>query len=232
MVKKIKIIATIILGLIILASITFYFHGQYKESQALAEYQKTIEEISTSNIVRTDLSPERIEKIKEAIEPKITIFLNNPEDVSSYIATLSIGAFKQDVGDYQGAEQAWLWASKIQPKAYPPYSNLGYLYFRHFQDFAKAEEAYLKVVELAPYTDIGYLELHQIYRYFYKQDSGLAEAILMQGIKANPQNNGLMAELGDYYKDTDQRDKAIEWYQKALEIEPNDQYTNQQLADI
>lgn len=230
--NKIKIIVTAVLALIVLASVSIYLYDNYKKSKVVVDYNKTIEEIATLNIIRTDLTPEQILEFKEDFAKKATTFLRDPEDVSRYMTLLTMGATKKEVGDYKGAEQAWLWASKIQPNAYPPYSNLGYLYFHHFQDFEKAEQAYLKVIDTAPMVDVGYFELYQIYRYFYKQDSNLAESILIKGIENNPLNNGLMSELADYYKDMSQKDKAIEWYNKALEIEPNDEHVRGALADI
>lgn len=156
----------------------------------------------------------------------------DPTSVGSYWPLIDIGNLKQQVSDYTGAEQAWLAAAKIQPQEYPPFLNLGNLYFHFIKDFAKADQAYLTVIKNKPEEITAYSDLYQIYRYFYKQDSGLAEKILLQGIENNPKEVGLMEDLIGYYKSINDNAKAIDWCNKILAIDPQNDYAKKKLVEL
>ncbi|MFA5022559.1 MAG: hypothetical protein WC508_05795 [Patescibacteria group bacterium] len=232
--KKIALrITTIILTLVIIFGVAFYFYNHFKTAESKAKSEKAINEITTLNFIKPDLSSEVKDRFQKDFNKQAQSFLEDKgKSAGSYWPLLSIGAIKQEAGDYQGAEQAWLLAAKLQPKAYPPYGNLGYLYFHYFKDFAKAETAYLQAIANDPEQLQYYVALHQIYRYFYKQDTNLAEEILLQGLEVQPDNIGLLEELARYYKDTNKKDQAVEIYQKVLTLDPKDELASQMLKQL
>lgn len=229
--SKIRLILTVVVALAIAGGLGYYFYLQFNPPQ-LAR-QKEIKEITTLNLEnKNDLTPELVEKIKAGFDKEAQILLANPDSVGAYWPLLTIGSIKQQVADYAGAEQAWLLAVKLQPKAYPPYGNLGHLYFRYLQDYPRAEQAYLKAIENSPQQALYYGELYQVYRYFYKNDTSAAEDILIKGLAVNPDSIDLMMELAGYYKDTGEKQKAIEWFDKIIKLDAKNEYAKQMLFEL
>ena len=148
---------------------------------------------------------------------------------------IDLGAVKHAVNDYKGAESAWLFATKIDPEATGAYSNLGQLYWHKLPDIKKAEEMFLKNIELGE-NDLSvvriYRDLSDLYRYDYKEKAGLADDILIEGLKAYPDDLGLMAHLARYYYDIGEKEKAIEYYEKILKINPADSSATEYLLEL
>jgi len=232
--RLIKIIIQIIILTVLVGGLAFYFYNDYQKSKITKDSKsEIINQIITLKIVRDDLDQRKINRYRKAFEVQTKKFLADPQSAEAFWALIKIEQIKQLVGDYQGAEQALLWAVKLQPKSYLAHGNLANLYFHHFKDFAKAEEHYLKAIESNnPKTLSYYLDLHQLYRYFYKQDTNLAEEILKQGITKYPQTTDLMLVLADYYRSLDRNQEAIEYYQKVLKINPQSQVAKKGLEDL
>lgn len=229
--NKIKLILTIIIILGIAGGLGYYFYLQLNPPQSAR--QKEIKEITTLNLNnKNDLTLELIEKIKASFDKEAQTILANPNSANAYWSLLAIGSIKQQVADYAGAKQAWLLAAELQPKAYPPYGNLGHLYFRYFQDYPNAEKNYLKAIENNPQAVSYYGELYQIYHYFYKNDTKADESILLQGLVANPDNIEILMDLGSYYKDKDQAQKAIQAFEKILQLDAKNDFAKQMLAEL
>ena len=135
-------------------------------------------------------------------------------------AWLGQGILKKNAGDYKGAKEAWEHVVKIRPEDHVAYNNLGDLYQHYLKDYPKAEFYLKKTVELKPDYLQGYTNLHDLYRIFYKEKSGLADDILLEGIKNNPQDYYLRIVLASYYKDRGDKINARKSYEEALSLNP------------
>jgi len=234
--KKIRIIIEIIIIVLVISASGYYFYLQYQKSRPLVdEKAKIVEQIATLTFIKEDLEEKTKQTYQESFEIQAKKFLDNPQGPESFWPLIKIEQIKQLVGDYDGAKQALIWTVELQPKSFLAQGNLANLYFRHFQNFAKAEEHFLKAIESdSPATITYYFELHEIYRYFYKQDTDLAEDILKQGIERYAQESqvtDLMAVLAHYYRDLGRKEEAREYYLKILEINPDSQVAKQGLED-
>ena len=230
--RKIKIVVQIVVIVLFMISLGYYFYLDYQKGSENKEGE-TIDQIVNLNFIKQELSQEEINKYQETFDTQSKIFSEDPVSPKAFQSLIVIAQIKQFVEDYNGAKQALLWAIDLQPKSYLANGNLANLYFRYYEDFAKAEEYYLKVIELNdPQVIPYYYDLHEIYRYFYKQETTMAEDILKQGIEKYPKETNLMAVLAYYYKDTDRKNEAIEYYRKILEINPNSQVAKQGLNNL
>lgn len=235
--KGTRIIIEVIIILLLVAGLGYYIYSDYfnKESIPSSLDNERIEQIATLDFTKRDkeISEEKREEYEEKFRADAAKFLNNPGSAIAFWPLIEIAQIKQLIGDYDGAEQALIWAEELQPKSYLVHGNLGNLYFRHYQDFAKAEEYYLKAIEEGnPKTVFYYFELHEIYRYFYKQETSLAEDILKRGIETHPDETNLMAVLADYYKGLGRFHESKEYYQKILEINPDSQVAQRGLESL
>jgi len=229
----------LIVGIIILAivgGLIFYFFNQYRKTESVDDSKaEIIQQITTLTFVNEDenLDEESKQRYQRLFDPQAKKFIDDPESVEAYWSLIKIGQVKELAGDYDGAVQALIWASEMQPKGYVVNGNLAHLYFRQYQDFAKAEEYYLKAIEPdGIQTANYYLDLHEIYRYFYKTDTNLAEDILKQGIERLPEETDLMAILAHYYKSLGRYDEAEQYYRMMLEVNPDSQVAKDGLASL
>ncbi len=143
-----------------------------------------------------------------------------------------LGTIKKIIGDYQGAEMAWLKANDINPKNSTSFGALGDLYGFELKQPAKSEQMYLTAIANDPKEMNWYLSLSEVYRYAYPEKQNLTVDILLRGLAELPDNPTLVANLATYYKDTNDISKAIEWYEKLVKISPDNVAAKQDLAEL
>jgi Flp pilus assembly protein TadD len=103
-----------------------------------------------------------------------------------------------------------------QPSA-PMYMLLGNVHAAT-RDVPKAEEAYLKAIEIDPKLPRAYLQLGALYAQAGRTDQALAK--VAESLKANPRNVGAHMLAGILYERRNEVPKAQEAYQRALDVNP------------
>lgn len=111
---------------------------------------------------------------------------------------LQVGILRKYLGDYEGASLAWQYATLLRPKDYIAFSNLGDLYHYYLKDFPKAEKYLRSAVDIKPDYVAGYKNLFDLYTLSYKEKANLAEPVLLEGIKKNPNDTYLKKILDSY----------------------------------
>lgn len=144
----------------------------------------------------------------------------NPEHFFGWI---ELGLYKKTIGDFEGARDALEYAGVIQPKNSLSFANLGELYWRYLHDYPKSE-ANLKISIIHKFDDVQtYITLAELYHYSYKEKYDLAPQVLIDGINANPEAEGLMRRLAYLYEQRSEWAKALEWWKKILLLHPGDE---------
>lgn len=138
----------------------------------------------------------------------------NPDD---YTAWLGLGLFRKVLGDYNGAEEIWLYVTLRWATDFVAYNNLGNLYHAELRDFPKADEYFLKAASLRPDFIQTYFNLYDLYRYSYKGQETRAPGALLQGLEKNPANLNLMLALARYYVEMGNKDSASKYYKMAIQ---------------
>lgn len=150
----------------------------------------------------------------------------NPDQLDPWIR---VGLIKKNIGDYEGAREAWEYASVIRPKNFVSFYNLGGLYWHELPDYARAEENFRTAIANEPTFVDSYISLSDMYRYSYPGKSSMADKPLLEGIENNPKSVSLMSYLAGYYKAIGNREGARAWYQKALAEDPQNQAIREEL---
>lgn len=143
---------------------------------------------------------------------------------------LQLGISRKAIGDYEGAVEAWEYVNKISPKNNVSFYNLGDLYHFYLKEFAKSEQNFFTSRKNSPSYVPVYRALHELYIYSYKQNTSLAEDILLEGLKNTGNDLDLQVLLAGYYKGKGAIENARTYYKKA-----QDQALirgNQSLADL
>ncbi len=101
---------------------------------------------------------------------------------------INLGIYREKIKDYEGAAEAWEYASAIRPFDPVPLINLGDLYGYYVHDNKKAEEYFLKAIGVKPNEAYSYYRAYE----FYVDIAEIAKAksVLERGIVADPAGSG------------------------------------------
>jgi tetratricopeptide (TPR) repeat protein len=132
-----------------------------------------------------------------------------------------LGVMYYELGEYPKAIAAFERAGEVDPRHQPSQLNLGTLYVRAEQP-EKAAAAYRRVIEIAPEGATAQRAREAL--------AALSEGkTALERISANlelvarePGNRAAWVQLGNDYYDTEQPEKAIEAYGRALALDPRD----------
>ncbi len=152
-----------------------------------------------------------------------------PDSPSDWI---DIGLTKKIFDDYAGARDAWEYAGLLNPKLTTPFENLGDLYWHFLQDYPKAELNYKKALANSPDEFSIYKDLSDMYRFSYKEKSGLAVNVLLEAHKKYPSVGDIAMWLGDYYRNVKDYASAKTYYAQALKLDPSNEYVKGELSRL
>ena len=140
-------------------------------------------------ITNPQFTPEITAKVTKDEQDLIASLKQNPANPFNL---LQLGIYREDAGDYAGAEAAWTYVAAIAPTSYIAFYNLGDLYMNYLANNANAVTNFRQVISLKPDYIDAYTSLATIYRY-RQNDPTAAAAVLALGLKNNPANPQLLA---------------------------------------
>jgi tetratricopeptide (TPR) repeat protein len=229
--KKPKIIIEVIIAVILLGALVSYFYYQFNINKT----KDTSPELILSEITfnpAPDLDPALKQKYAERFI-KIGDMIN--KDPNNLLDWLALASVMKGAKDYAGAEKVWLYIIQRWPDDPVAFGNLGDLYTNFLPDYPKAEWAYQKAIDVSSGIAehlIYYRNLHELYKHYYQEKSDLADDILLEALERYPDELDFLALLATYYRDNKQKEKAIEYFEKLLEIEPNNQAAQRDLERL
>ncbi len=198
----------------------YYVDNNYKIEQA------SLEEIFEFKIFNENLNEEQINKYKEKFDNLVKQVKTFEKDKISLSVLNSLGQIKNILHDFDGARKVWEYACIINPKNSISFFNLGTLYSENLKDNEKAEINFMKALQNSAGEKANeqyYRGVVNFYTYFYTEKKQQIEKILLQGLETEQYKNNqdLLALLATYYGNNNQKQKAIEYWGKVLEIDPN-----------
>lgn len=153
-------------------------------------------------------------------------------DPTYFDGWMEIGLLKKDIGDFIGARDAWDYAGEIEPLNSISFANVGDLYWRYLHEYAKAEENLKTSIKNKPNDPTTYITLADLYHYSYAAKHNLAPQVLLDGLKANPDDQSIMRHLAYIYELRKEYGKALEWWQQVLALAPGDQDVMARINDV
>lgn len=200
--------------LIIISGITGWFI--YKD---LSQRSPTSSNTTTPGVVAGNQSslPDNIDELIPDLDKEIVFKVDLPEDYKQQIILdiedvrsrlrkdyndlqdwLQLGLLFKVTEDYERVQECWEFGALIRPYDSIVFHNLGDLYHLYLPDFPRSEENYFKAIENDPGIVMYYQKLHELYTYSYEKKEYLADDVLIEGLKNNP-NNPLLQYLLDSY---------------------------------
>lgn len=133
----------------------------------------------------------------QAVTLEVAIAKNNQD----LLAWINLGTVHKTAGDYQSAIIYWQYMANMYPTNPVAFSDLADMYMNFVKDYPKAEANYFAAIKAYPIDPSAYKNLFVLYTTTsYTGGVGAAEAILKQGITANPKAVDLEVTLARYYK--------------------------------
>ena len=132
----------------------------------------------------------------------------------------SLGTIRKGAGDYAGAIEDWNFiATSHNSLSAAAYGNLADLYMNFLKDYPKAEQSYLKAIQLEPANPQSYEDLFTLYTatpYRSSVSASAGESILKKGIAANPKAVELQVILARYYVSVGRKADAKMEFEAAI----------------
>lgn len=158
--------------------------------------QKTPSLIPVPDLNRSVRIPPSMEFQKEEIMKQINDILALLNDDSGlFNQWMDLGLLYKAIEDYEGAREAWEYASSIRPKNSISFGNLAVLYGYYLKNPALAEKNYLKSIENDPKLPHYYVRAADFYLEVLK-DKEKARKILEKGLQEIPGEESLQSALG------------------------------------
>ena len=151
----------------------------------------TMPDLDHSVVIPKSFSPSIAASAREHIK-KITSSLREKPGNAALWAEL--GLERSGIEDYEGAKNAYEYSFALSPYNSVVVDNLGVLYGSYLHDPKRAEQYFLKALDLEPETAFRYLRLFELNKDVLK-DNAKAKAILEQGLKKDPGNSSFKALL-------------------------------------
>lgn len=147
---------------------------------------------------------------------------------------LNLGEAKLAVEDYEGARDAWEYLSDIRPLNSLSFGNLASLYTYNLYAPEKAELNYRQAIANSQGEPVNasYYRNFTEFQLNFLKDESQAEAILLEGIAANPESSDLLKVLGGIYQVQGRVSEAIAYYELSLELSPGDEAVRQELERL
>jgi len=218
--SKSKIISLIIFVLIIIGiGLYFVFFNQKSNQSEIKE-----EDLLNFNNKDESLPKATLEKYFQEFTWAKNHILNNTATFNTS-DWLTIARLKKYLKDYGGAEQIYLFIISRDKNNYTPEVNLADLYGNYLNNWqASAEHYWAAITKTGNNKDAAllfYRNLADIYATKLSAEKREFETKIEAAItKDYSQSVDFLTMMAKYYKDTGNKEKAIEYLQKALGLNP------------
>ncbi len=179
-------------------------------------------------VVSADLSAASEKKFTDGIKGVSEQLKNNPDVLDGW---LMLGLYRREIGDAEGAAEAWKYLTLIRPNDARAFGNLATLYSHELNDFQKAEEWYNKGIKADPKAVFIYPALAEFYQYFTKEIEKVDDVFLL-GLKNNPGDLSMISQLAYFYKSIGENKKAIEYFKELVALDPSNIEAKQDLESL
>jgi tetratricopeptide (TPR) repeat protein len=207
--KKYYIIGAVILVVAIAGVSAWFLSAPYRANWA---------SIKAREADFAEHNPALLKNLKDVNIKLEQIVKDNPGDMENWF---QLGTNRKALGDLLGAKKALQIAAQLNKLSSTVMNNLGDVY-QELGEYDKAEAAFLQMIERDKSISDGYIKLSQFYLATKYKPSEEAEKVLFEGLNAPVIDSGaIILALAEFYDETGQTEKALEYYKKVEEIQKN-----------
>lgn len=173
-------------------------------------------------------SQEQLRQIYSRIAQIAGIVKSTPSFFEGWI---NLGIYKKVIGDFAGARDAWEYASLIEPLNSSSFANLGELYWRYIHDYPKSETNFRTSLKHKP-DPLVYVSLAELYHYSFKEKYDLADDVLLEGLKIDPNSETLLRRLAYLYEQREEYKEALKWWDEVRQDVPDDKVVLEKIEQL
>lgn len=145
------------------------------------------------------------------------------QDYNNLAPWIALGLARKAFEDYEGAMEAWEFASVIRPQNSLSFANLGFLYGSYLKDYVRAEKNYLRAIANDVHDVSAYNNLVDLYWYSIPEKRVNIPKLLVGGLNENTDKEHrapLLARLALYYRDNKEYAKAVDVMEEIVVLLP------------
>ena len=177
-------------------------------------------------------SPEGLELTADEKASYQTVIEQVKSDPADFRSLITLGNLRNKGGDPDGAIALYQKAIEVNPNDSVARNNLAEVYVS-LGEYVKAEDQYLRIIELTPRWTEAYRDLVELYRYKLAEKKGQVPTIITQAIMNNPENEvEFQSTLGRFYWEEKDWSKALATYQRLQQLLPDDPLVSEDIATI
>jgi len=166
---------------------------------------------------------------KQFFETIENIANKNPADITNE-EYLTMGNAYEELGEFKKAAEAYQSSIDKGPTNVAQINLAGV--YASAGEYKKAQDKYLEIVEKNwGLTDV-FLKLAELYKKDWDGKKYDQLSILIYGLEKNPNNYELLVNLGMNYKEVGNKEKALEYLQKAYEINTANESLKSDIAEL
>ncbi len=181
------------------------------------KYQgQALRNIGNDPVVKT-LTDEIVATKKAELNKFAEIAEKNFSDGSAW---LKISEIKKFFNNYKGSVDALEYLKLLSPDDFLVNLNLGNLYGFYLKDYKKAEQNFANAMNHSGGAQLAEAisALADLYKDFYKEKYDQVDDLLLVGIEAVPNDVNLVMKLAFYYKETGNKEGAIQSFERLLSM--------------
>ncbi len=118
--------------------------------------------------------------MRQKIDTSIVALEKNPQSFDEW---MHMAILRKTVDDYEGAREIWEFLTRVNPRNFGPFANLGSLYAFDLKDAPRAEKNFTAALALWTKDISVWRNVYDFYRYVRKDDEK-AKQTLRDGIEA------------------------------------------------
>jgi eukaryotic-like serine/threonine-protein kinase len=187
------------------------YNATGESTQAMAELKRAIELAPNSDegYRRLGMAYESTGRKEDAIKAYQKAITINPY---YWVNLNALGAAYTNFGDYDKALQSFEQVIQLEPDNAAGYDNKGALYFRQGK-FNECIPAFQKALQLQPYA-LTYSNLGTAYFFLKRYPEAVQQ--FEKAVEMNADDEMMMGNLADAYRWSNQKEKALGTYEKAI----------------
>lgn len=159
--------------------------------------------------------------------------LEDDDLMNDMLAYLDLGFYKAELGDIDGAIEAYIVGIAKYPKSEVMIGNLAHIY-ENKKDYANAEKYYFQVLKVNPENVRLRIDLANMYRFYFDgKQNEILQLIEVDGLALTPDDLNLLIFLANYYRyEIEDFDKAIFYYERVIALDPLNQAVRIELWNL
>jgi len=164
-----------------------------ESSELTEETMVSVPNLDRPIVFEENVLPEVKEKMTKKIKDLSDLLR---QDHNLFNVWIELGLVRKSIDDFEGAREAWEYASSIRLQNSLSFGNLGVLYGYYLDDPVQAEANFLQAIKNDPHAEYLYVQLYD----FYQEalfDGVKARHIVEQGIHTNPNSLVLKSLIGE-----------------------------------